>query len=293
MKGLTLTSILLLAFSSLNAQIHVCLTEEVILNASNPTTGESYQWFRSEDNVNWSQLTNGAKATQSVFPIWDVNYYKLQVTSSSCTRFTETQVVYTTVDDNSGNTYGTTLIDGECWMRDNLRVTKLNDGTAIPEVQGDTDWYNQTGPARSSYDNSSANADDYGYLYNFFTVQTGKLCPTGWHLPSDTDIEDLQTSLGGALIAGGRMKVNGTTHWDSPNTGGTNSSGFAGKGGGFRYAGGSFAEKGQTAYFWTTKVVSNGFTAKPYSLKYNSEALGLYGLAWLQESGFSCRCVRD
>ncbi len=61
-----------------------------------------------------------------------------------------------------------------------------------------------------------------------------KLCPTGWHVPNDTDWETLITFLGGNNVAGGKLKQTGTDLWNGPNTGATNESGFNAIPGGVR-----------------------------------------------------------
>lgn len=63
-------------------------------------------------------------------------------------------------------------------------------------------------------------------MYNGYTVNIGKLCPTGWHVPTHVEWDALKTFLGGTSVAGGKMKEKGTTHWQSPNSGTTNGSGF-------------------------------------------------------------------
>ncbi len=119
-------------------------------------------------------------------------------------------------------------------MAENLRVTRYNDGTAIPQVIDNTAWTNLSTPAYTWYDNGSS---DYGALYNYYTVaDTNSLnvCPVGWDVPTDTEWATLTTYLGGVSVAGGKMKESGLAHWNSPNTGATNESGFAGLPGGFR-----------------------------------------------------------
>jgi uncharacterized protein (TIGR02145 family) len=65
------------------------------------------------------------------------------------------------------------------------------------------------------YDNLPANGNTYGALYNWFAVETGKLCPTGWHVPTDAEWTVLSDYLGGANIAGGKLKETGTAHWNA------------------------------------------------------------------------------
>ena len=140
-----------------------------------------------------------------------------------------------TVTDIDGNVYKTITIGAQVWMKENLKVTKLNDGTAIELVINDDDWGISTSPGYCWYDNDVNNKNLYGGLYNGYCVITGKLCPTGWHVPTDSEWTELSDYLGGDDVAGGKMKETGTTHWLSPNTDANNESGFTGLPGGYRH----------------------------------------------------------
>jgi uncharacterized protein (TIGR02145 family) len=91
-----------------------------------------------------------------------------------------------TVSDFDGNTYNTVTIGVQVWMKENLKTTTFNDGTPISEVTDFTDWFNLTTPGYCWYDNDKEKyKETYGALYNYYAVETGKLCPTGWHVPTD------------------------------------------------------------------------------------------------------------
>ena len=132
-----------------------------------------------------------------------------------------------TVTDRDGNSYNTVTIGSQTWMTENLRVTRLNDNTPIQLVTSNSSWASMTTPAYCWYNNDeAANKNIYGGLYNWYAVNTGKLCPSGWHVPSHQEFTVLRDYLGGATAAGGKLKEVGLTHWKSPNTGATDSSGF-------------------------------------------------------------------
>ncbi len=123
-----------------------------------------------------------------------------------------------TVSDIEGNTYKTIKIGTQTWMAENLKTTKYKDGSEIPNITNNGD-----------YDNNPANSETYGRLYNWYTVDDDKgVCPEGWHVPDDAEYTVLTDYLGGESVAGGKMKETGTEHWNSPNTGATNESGFTG-----------------------------------------------------------------
>ena len=133
----------------------------------------------------------------------------------------------------------------------NLKTTKYRDGTSLLNVSDSTTWTNMTTDAYCWYKNDSvANSNKYGALYNWYAASNEKLCPTGWHVPTDLEWTVLEEFLGGSSIAGGRMKtVNG---WNSPNTGATNSSGFSGISSGNRREDGLFPTVGYIAIWWTS-----------------------------------------
>ena len=199
-----------------------------------------------------------------------------------------------TVTDIDGNVYNTVTIGTQVWMKENLRTTKFNDGQAIPLVTGGSQWTNLTTPAFCWQDNNeSTYKNTYGALYNWWTVNTGKLCPEGWHVPSKTELSDLVSFLGGEDIAGGKLKEKGTSHWLTPNEGATNSSGFSGLPGGWRYGqGGNFTPVGYEGDFWTSTVDNlPGEAAWYLFLQYDDDAA--YIDTQYMRDGYSVRCIKD
>jgi uncharacterized protein (TIGR02145 family) len=162
-----------------------------------------------------------------------------------------------TVSDNDGNTYNVIRIDGQVWMKENLKTTRLNDNSAIPNVTNAGTWSTLTTGAYVWFNNDVANKNTYGALYNWHAVNSGKLCPAGWHVASDEDWLTLVAKLGGEDVAGGKLKETGTTHWTSPNTGATNESNFTALPGGWRRGdNGSFESLATFGYWWTSTSLS-------------------------------------
>ncbi len=157
-----------------------------------------------------------------------------------------------TVTDIDGNVYDAITIGGQIWMKENLKTVRYNDGTTIPLQTDNTTWYNLTTAAYCFYNNDPTTyKDTYGALYNWYAVNTMKLCPTGWHVPANAEWTTLINFLGGVQLAGGKMKEVGTTHWNSPNTG-TNESGFTALPGGDREYNGLFGWINIMGYLWST-----------------------------------------
>ena len=125
--------------------------------------------------------------------------------------------------------------------------------------------------------------------YNWYVVNSGKLCPTGWHVPTYNEWTTLSDYLGGASIAGGKLKETGFTHWLSPNSGATNETGFTGLPGGIRYPEKFDAIK-DVGHFWSSTEGPSGRAW--YSCIYSG--LPNLGIANdLQYFEMSVLCIKD
>lgn len=198
-----------------------------------------------------------------------------------------------TVKDVDGNSYTIVTIGTQQWFKENLRTTKYNDGSSIPNVTDNAAWEALTTPAFAWWDNNAADYKiPYGAYYNWWAAASGKLCPTGWHVPDLDEWITLSDFLGGEFVAGGKMKETGTIYWDDPNEGATNSSGFSGIGHGQRNMEGDFSYKGMYGEYWSP----NGYAGvgKNPSLGYNTERLmGLGNVGKDMKAGIAVRCVKD
>ncbi len=136
-------------------------------------------------------------------------------------------LTYDTVTDIDSNVYKTITIGTQTWMAENLKVTKFNYGTDIPLVTDEGEWEDLTTPGYCWFNNDEKTyKKTFGALYNWYAVGTGKLCPAGWHVPDNGDWVALYENAGADSVAQGNLKETGTTHWDSPNYGATNATGF-------------------------------------------------------------------
>ncbi len=197
------------------------------------------------------------------------------------------------VADVDGNLYDTIDINNTIWLRKNLRTTHYNDGTPIPGISDTLTWTTLTTGARCWYNNDSAvYADIYGSLYNWHAVNTGKLCPAGWHVPNFPEWEALFNYLGGASVAGGKLKETGTAHWMSPNTGATNETGFTALPGGYRqYSGNApFSALGTNGYWWSASDYGSAHAWNP--VMNHTDAQINWGFTQ-KKAGMAVRCVFD
>jgi uncharacterized protein (TIGR02145 family) len=195
-----------------------------------------------------------------------------------------------TLTDIEGNVYHTVTIGTQVWMVENLKTTKYNDGTPIPQVTNDTAWGNLATPGYCWYKNDGLTyKNSYGALYNWYTINTGKLAPTGWHVPTYAEMTTLITYLGTDSIAGGKMKSTSIL-WMQPNIGADNRSGFSALPGGIRNTNGLFFFQTSGGYWWT--VTENDTFSAMLLCLVSSSAITLGGADY-KTNGCSVRCLKD
>jgi uncharacterized protein (TIGR02145 family) len=172
------------------------------------------------------------------------------------------QVTFNTkLSDVEGNTYNVVVIGNQMWMAENLKTTSYNDNTTIPLVENNGAWVALSSPGYCWYNNDINNKNIYGAIYNWFVVNTGKLCPSGWHVPTDDEFKTLETHLGMAAdqldVWGWRgtdqgSQMKNTTGWAAGQNG-TNTSGFSALPGGYRYGlSGNYNDSGNLSYWWSS-----------------------------------------
>jgi uncharacterized protein (TIGR02145 family) len=223
-----------------------------------------------------------------------VYYVRAYATNSAGTAY-GTQVQFMTkVSDIEGYLYNTVLIGNQVWMAENLRTKKYNDNSDVTLITDPTIWAARSTEAYCWYNNDEATYKPiYGALYNWFAVNKGNLCPTGWHVPTDEQWTALTTTLGGESVAGGKLKEDGTTHWLSPNTGATNESGFKALPGGYRYRlNGTFADVGKLSYWWSSTEYIYDATKGYYREMFNDQA-SVFREGAAKTAGKYVRCLKN
>ena len=204
------------------------------------------------------------------------------------------------IADSDGNTYKTVIIGEQEWFAENLKTSRYNDGTPIPNITGNTEWGDDTTGAWCHYDNDSDYECTYGKLYNWYAVETGKLCPTGWHVPTDAEWTVLDDYLTANGYKGKALKS--TYGWDDYDNdygwddyegisgNGTDDYGWNGLPGGARGDYGYFGSIGSGGMWWSS---SQNATSDAWSryLYNGSASVGSYIAN--KETGYSVRCIKD
>ncbi len=221
-------------------------------------------------------------------------HYRVKAVNALGTTNGEDMSFITLLSDIDGNVYKVVTIGTQVWMAENLKVTEFNDHTSIPLLTDNTAWSNESGPETPGYcwyRNDEVNhKDPYGALYNWYTVNTGKLCPTGWHVPTDAEWIILADYLGGKSVAGGKL-YGAKDYWLKTARGADNSSGFTAVPGGIRSGHISPGEElGINCYLWSsTEYDINNALVR--GLNCMSIAFTSF---WLHKAdGCSVRCVKD
>jgi uncharacterized protein (TIGR02145 family) len=209
--------------------------------------------------------------------------------------------ILTMMSDGEDNIYKTVRIGTQIWMAENLKVTQLSDvaETPIQNVETDGTWIGLASAAYCWYNNNEATYKPlYGALYNWFAVNTGDLCPTGWRVPSDADFKTLEMQLGmtqaqadGTSWRGTNqgIQLKSTTLWTSG--AGTNTSGFTALPGGFRYYDdGAFLGAGTIAYFWSTTADN---ADRSFMRQLDSTHDGVERANADNNAGKSVRCIKE
>lgn len=193
--------------------------------------------------------------------------------------------------DADNNDYSVVKINTKIWMAENLRTIKYNNGDTIPKVDNDLAWSSLTIGAFNWYNNdSSTYAPSYGALYNWFAVQTGNLCPSGWHVPDDAEWSELTTSLGGEFVAGGKLKESCSGIFECSSLNFINESGWTGLPGGIRDSIGMFEFFGFDGFWWSSTEIDSDHSWSRYLWCGNNS---IFRKEDIKASGFSVRCIKD
>lgn len=241
----------------------------------------------SGSNIKWYASASGGTALATSTILTTGNYYASQ-----------------TINGCESNRASISIVAGKDWLSKNLDVTAYRDGTPIPQVTNSNAWTALTTGAWCYYNNDSANDATYGKLYNWYAVAgiydaaslsnpalRKQLAPAGYHVPTHEEWNNLSNCLGGGLLAGGKLKEAGIIHWQTPNAGATNSSGFTGlPSAGRNYSFGSFDYLGFYGNYWSSTEITSTSVSARY-LSFADEYF--YSTENPKSSGLAVRCIKD
>lgn len=260
----------------------------------NPTTSN----YKTSDGTGTGVFTSNITGLTT----GTVYYLRAYATNGAGTGYGSQMSFSTSLSDADGNVYKTILIGTQLWMQSDLRTSKLNDNTLIPNVTDDTTWVHLTTPGYCWYDDNPSYGSTYGMgmLYNWYTVETTKLCPSGWHVPSDNEFINLEVFLGmspaEAALSSWRgtdqgTQLKSTSTW-TPSTG-TNSSGFTALGGGYRYGkDGSYNDLWTVCYWWSSSLHWTDTTKALYR-RLDSNQAGVFREGVIKAGGKMVRCLKN
>ena len=223
-------------------------------------------------------------------------YVRAYATNSAGTGYGTDEFNFTTpaATDADGNNYTSVTIGTQTFLVENLKTTRYNNGDLIGTTEPMTlDIATAVSPKYQwPSGGNEGNVPAYGRLYTWFTATDSRgVCPTGWHVPSDSEWETMKTFLGGEAVTGTKIKETGTAHWQAPNAFATNETGFTALGVGWRQPAGPFVSLYITAYFWSTTPGATPDMAYGQGLHWD-DALLLRG-GYTKNDGVSIRCKKD
>jgi uncharacterized protein (TIGR02145 family) len=229
-----------------------------------------------------------------------IYYVRAYATNSAGTAYGNQITFGSRLVDIEGNQYGIVAIGTQTWMTENLRTGTLNTSDVIPNITDNTAWTLLSTMAYSWYNNDAANKPNYGALYNWFAINTGNLCPTGWHVPSESEFSTLELYLGmdpAEINIGWAWRgtdqgtqLKSATGW-LPGQNGTNTSGFTALAGGYRYAiDGTFNNYSDLAYWWSSTELD---ATQAWYRRLDGNQTGVFKGAVQKRGGKFVRCVKN
>jgi uncharacterized protein (TIGR02145 family) len=240
-------------------------------------------------------------------------HFRVKAINSRGATYGNDMALTTAMPDVDGNIYNTITIGTQVWLKENLKTTKYNDGSPIPNITDNTVWNTFTG-AYCDYNNTPSNSSTYGRLYNWYAVDnnaatkvasnSGKnVCPTGWHVAYDgewTTLTDYLTNNGYGYFTRSDIakSMAATSGWSTSGTPGSvgneqesnNRSGFTALPGGSLFYNGSYVSIGKSGYWWSSSEYS---TLNPWFRYMNSGIGNVLRTNGSKQDGFSVRCLRD
>ena len=294
---------------------HTPTQTQIIWNWSTTGNASGYKWNTTNDYASATDMGTATTTTETGLTCnltytryaWAYNTcgnstaVALNQTTSACGA---SSCVGTPTVSYGGQTYNTVQIGSQCWFKENLNIGTMISNSINPTNNGIIEKY--------CYNDDSANCAVYGGLYQWDEIMnytassnvnpSGRqgICPIGWHIPSDAEWCQLETWLDTTVNCtgygyrgtdvGGKMKETGISHWTSPNTGATNSSGFTALPGGYRINFGGFMDLSILGAFWSSAQYNSAFSWH-YFINFNNAQI--YQDYDYKNYSYSGRCIKD
>jgi uncharacterized protein (TIGR02145 family) len=288
----------------------ISLTTGILNDGKSPVTEVGYYWGTnpiptSKDSSRVVTAVNG-KYDITIKNLQPDKQYYFRAYAKNTSGISYSDVAsfftgqYTSMQDQDNNVYKIKQIGSQVWMCENLKTTKLADGTPLIITSDPAIWSTNNGKSNIGYKivppQGEQNSDIW---YNRSTAENDNLCPTGWRVPSTTDFSILVASIGATDKLVSALKTTGTGDWAAPNTDATNSSGFSAQGKGYIDTQGNKINASNNCYFWTTTTDSITSDASvetfyyPFIIHNNPSTYSAYYAFMKTSYGASIRCVKN
>ena len=209
------------------------------------------------------------------------------------------EVTYGQINDIDNNTYKTVEIGPQTWMAENLKTTKFNDGTSIPLIDNISDFLATTNPAYCNFENNEVAAGPLGKLYNWYVVDQENVCPSGWHVATAIDWDELDHYLLDHYLCNGKALASKSgwmeAFWFDCNIGcdltSNDSTGFSAIAAG-AFSDNEFGGFGHAGVWWSPDDYTGGYLPSSRYLTKETSYLGVNSTE-AENKGYSIRCIKD
>ncbi|MDY0143450.1 MAG: FISUMP domain-containing protein [Bacteroidales bacterium] len=275
---------------------HVLMGNEFGFTDLSEINATTWHWDFGDGNTSTEQNPTHTYQTEGVFTV--------SLTAGNGTiSVTKTKVDYMTVtdgpvydsftDSRDGTVYQSVTIGDQVWMAENLKFIEYVSPPSTYNIIFPVSYVYGYSGSDVAEAKATVNYNTYGVLYNRAAATSYSLCPSGWHLPTDAEWSQLANYFVDITIEGGKLKEAGTVHWNSPNTGATNETGFTALPGGLRDESSTFGNLKQVGHWWSATEDDPDYEnyGLTWELRYDSSSLKRS--AHFYSVGLSVRCVRD
>jgi uncharacterized protein (TIGR02145 family) len=290
--------------ASFNASKTTAEVGETITFNNTSLNAHSFEWNFGDQNTSTLETPSHSYNVANSYLVSLTAYSKNEKKKHTVSVLIEIiEAPETTITDIDGNEYQIVTIGSQTWMAENLKTTKFSNGVSITNITSNAQWSSASTPAYCWYNNNADNKNKWGGLYNWEAVNSGVLCPEGWHVPTDSEWAQLEIALGlpsneayttgwRGTDQGSKMATNNSL-WLAGSLTANNqfgTSGFNGLPAGRRNADGTFMLENEFAIWWTS-TQNLSYNAYYRSLIYSDAKVGRQ--TFLNQHGFSIRCLKN